>query len=98
MNEARMAHENNISGYVFHAKGEIMDTLFEIKDHVFLSRYAAETMRPGLEITGEVINCWAYILNEEEKRKSKDNKTPRFFCTIRMLVRSIKRNLSVLYK
>ncbi|MFS7907560.1 hypothetical protein Hanom_Chr01g00072771 [Helianthus anomalus] len=54
-----------------------------------MSRYAAETMRPGLEITGEVINCWAYILNEEEKRRSKGNKTPRFFCTIRMLVRSI---------
>ncbi|MFS7954333.1 putative Ulp1 protease family catalytic domain, papain-like cysteine peptidase superfamily [Helianthus anomalus] len=40
---------------------------------------------PGLEITREVINCWAYILNEEEKRRSKDNKTPIFFCTIRML-------------
>ncbi|MFS7912199.1 hypothetical protein Hanom_Chr02g00127101 [Helianthus anomalus] len=55
-------------------------------------------MRPGLEITGKVINYWAYILNEEEKRRSKDNKTPRFFCTIRMLVRSIKCNLFVLYK
>ncbi|MFS7961935.1 putative Ulp1 protease family catalytic domain, papain-like cysteine peptidase superfamily [Helianthus anomalus] len=36
-------------------------------------------MTPGLEITGEVINCWAYILNEEEKRRLKDNKAPRFF-------------------
>ncbi|KAJ0468125.1 putative Ulp1 protease family catalytic domain, papain-like cysteine peptidase superfamily [Helianthus annuus] len=85
MKESRTAHENNISGYAFHAKGEMMDILFEIKEHAFLYRYAAETMRPGLEITGEVINCWSYILNEEEKRRSKDNKSPRFFCTIRML-------------
>ncbi|MFS8026136.1 hypothetical protein Hanom_Chr16g01483391 [Helianthus anomalus] len=45
-------------------------------------------MRPGLEITGEVINCWAYILNEEEKRRSKENKAQGFFCTIRKIYKT----------
>ncbi|XP_035832787.1 uncharacterized protein LOC118481691 [Helianthus annuus] len=60
------------------------DTLFEIKEHLFLYRYAVETMRPGLEITGET-----FPLNDKEET-NKDNMIEAFTMNIEKILQGAK--------
>ncbi|MFS7964919.1 hypothetical protein Hanom_Chr08g00756021 [Helianthus anomalus] len=80
IHEPRKNHETNVTTYIFTGCGEYYTIVFKMGGEFKLARVFCESTRPGLDAHIGIIQCWAHILNYEEKYKAPESPS-RLYCT-----------------
>ncbi|KAD3336645.1 hypothetical protein E3N88_32164 [Mikania micrantha] len=57
----------------------VWDTVFDTVNGVKTEIYFLRSLEPGREVYGDIIDCWATVLNDEEKLRSPES-PHRLFC------------------
>ncbi|KAC9372038.1 hypothetical protein E3N88_45945 [Mikania micrantha] len=73
--------ENALWGYISNK-----EVIFETSNGAMTEARFFKTLKPGNRIYGEIIDCWAAVLNEEEKLRSPDP-LYRLFCGHRVFLK-----------
>ncbi|MFS7995130.1 hypothetical protein Hanom_Chr12g01114411 [Helianthus anomalus] len=85
IHEPRKNHESKVATYIFTGYGEYDTAVFKMGGELSLTRVICESMRLGLDAHIRIIQCWAHILNYEERYKAPESPS-RLFCTEIILV------------
>ncbi|MFS7964921.1 hypothetical protein Hanom_Chr08g00756041 [Helianthus anomalus] len=80
IHEPRKNHETNVTTYIFTGCGEYYTIVFKMGGEFKLARVFCESTGPGLDAHIGIIQCWAHILNHEEKYKAPESPS-RLYCT-----------------